>query len=99
MRVSPLPEEQLRVLSSAPLHTCTGDAEGQMSVSTPRTFVSLGADAAAEVIEDFGPALGGAPTFTNAVLEVSCGTAHRLLGRVSSPSVLLFRGTVLDAVA
>lgn len=41
-----------------------------MSASAPRTLVSLGVDAAAEVIEDFGPALGSGVTFTNAVFEV-----------------------------
>lgn len=41
-----------------------------MVASAPRACVQLGANAAAEILEDFGPSLGGCPTFTNSLLEV-----------------------------
>ncbi len=52
------------------LHLGTGGREGRMAASAPRTFVSLGAGASVEVVEDFGPALDNGASFTNAVLEV-----------------------------
>lgn len=49
-----------------------------MVASAPRACVQLGANAAAEILEDFGPALGGSASFTNSVLEVRplAGSQH-----------------------
>jgi hypothetical protein len=41
-----------------------------MVASAPRACIQLGANAAAEILEDFGPALGGSASFTNSVMEV-----------------------------
>lgn len=58
----------------SPVHVvylATGGQNGHMNTSAPRACIALGADATVEVVEDFGPALGGGATFTNAVLEVT----------------------------
>lgn len=62
--------------------TAVGGQNGHMNASAPRACIALGADAAVEVVEDFGPALGGGATFTNAVLEVCLAMASRLSGNM-----------------
>lgn len=73
----------------------TVGCSGASSVSAPRLLCTLGADSAAEVIEEFvGPSSGGDAThFSNTVAEIELAERAQLKhGQAPSPSFEVRRG-------
>jgi hypothetical protein len=63
-----------------------------MAASAPRACVQLGSNATAELVEDFGPSVGGGATFTNSVLEVQPQAAEHATTALDDNDFTLYKG-------